>query len=465
MLWLCIHFPELPLAALHVPPASAVAVYIQSGQQRFVLSASETALAQGVRPGQKVTAASALCPALRLVERNPAAEKNLLEQLCALACELGSEISTDPERRRLWCEIGRSQKYFGGLAPLMQQARQLFFAHIEQADFGIAPTPEAAALACDLRLLPMLAPADIRDRLTAVPVTALALAEETRTGLRGAGIRRLDQLLALPRDGLRRRFGAGLLDYLDRLLGDAADVRKRYRPPAVYQRKLEFAGAVETQEGLLFALKRLLAEFAAYLRARDSAVQNFHLHCHHEDQELSHFTLGLSAPARTAEHLLTVVRERMTGWWLPAPVTALTLAAEQFCALQNIQADFFGAVQRDATWNAVLDRLRARLGAEAVRWLRIEDSHLPERVAASGPNSENIEAGSLPLRPIWLLREPRKLTELPQLLSPPERIETAWWDERDERRDYYLAELDAGSRLWIFRDAGSHEWWLHGLWA
>ncbi|MGH8530352.1 MAG: Y-family DNA polymerase [Nevskiales bacterium] len=464
MLWLCIHFPDLPLAALHVPPASAVAVYTQSGQQRFVLSASEAALAQAVRSGQKVTAASTLCPSLRLVERNPAAEKNLLEQLCALACELGSEVSADVERRRLWCEISRSQNYFGGLAPLMQRARQLFFAHISAADFGIAPTLEAAALACDLHLLPILAPADIRSRLAAVPMAALALTEEIRRGLRGAGIRRLDQLSALPRDGLRRRFGAGLLDYLDRLLGDAADVRRRYQPPAIYQRKLEFAGAVETQEGLLFALKRLLAEFAAYLRARDSAVQNFHLHCHHESQELSHFTLGLSAPARAAEHLLTVVRERMAGWQLPAPVTALTLAAEQFCALQNTQADFFGAVQRDAAWTAVLDRLRARLGADALRWLRIEDSHLPERVAASGGNSGSIEADSLPPRPIWLLREPRQLAELPQLLSPPERIETAWWDTSDVRRDYYLAELD-GSRLWIFREAASREWWLHGLWA
>ena len=70
MLWLCIHLPELPLAALHVPADSAVAIYTRSGQQRFVLSASGAARAQGVRVGQKVTAASSLCPALQLIEQN-----------------------------------------------------------------------------------------------------------------------------------------------------------------------------------------------------------------------------------------------------------------------------------------------------------------------------------------------------------------------------------------------------------
>ncbi len=487
MLWLCIYFPELPLAALHVPSDSAVAIYTRSGQQRFVLSASTAARAQGVRTGQKVTAASSLCPALQLIEQNPAAEKNLLEQFCALACELGSEVFTDPERRRLWCEIGASLRFFGGLAPLMQRARELFFAQVEQAAFGVAPTPEAAALVCDLDLLPILARSDIEPRLGEVAIARLPLDEAIRRGLQGAGIRRLDQLLALPRTSLRRRFGAGLLDYLDRLLGHAAEVRRRYRPPPIYLRKLEFAGAVETTEGLLFALKRLLGEFAAYLRARESAVQNFHLHCHHEDRELSRFTLSLAAPARSAEHLLGVLRERLETWRLPAPATALALRAEQFCALQNPQADLFGAVRRDTAWIAVLDRLRARLGAEALRFLRIEDSHLPERVVASGPppplapphKGEGNSFFPPPLwgrarvggedhnsaRPLWLLREPRKLPELPRLLSPPERIETAWWDRPDVRRDYYLAELDEGSRLWIFRDAVSREWWLHGVWA
>ena len=80
-------------------------------------------------------------------------------------------------------------------------------------------------------------------------------------------------------------------------------------------------------------------------------------------------------------------------------------------------------------------------------------------------------------RPAWLLPEPLPLAErgaLPllegrplQLVSGPERIEAGWWDGVPAVRDYFIAQAEDGSLVWLYRsrlpaavdDAG---WFLQG---
>jgi protein ImuB len=44
----------------------------------------------------------------------------------------------------------------------------------------------------------------------------------------------------------------------------------------------------------------------------------------------------------------------------------------------------------------------------------------------------------------------------------PERIETAWWRGPVLRRDYWRIEVSDGRWLWVFRDLGNRNWFLHG---
>src|SRR5262249_30191376 len=44
----------------------------------------------------------------------------------------------------------------------------------------------------------------------------------------------------------------------------------------------------------------------------------------------------------------------------------------------------------------------------------------------------------------------------------PERIETGWWRGPQVRRDYYRVETTSGRRFWLFREAESQRWFLHG---
>ena len=45
----------------------------------------------------------------------------------------------------------------------------------------------------------------------------------------------------------------------------------------------------------------------------------------------------------------------------------------------------------------------------------------------------------------------------------PERIATGWWRAQDVERDYYRAEWEDGTQVWVYRDQRNGRWFLHGF--
>jgi protein ImuB len=234
----------------------------------------------------------------------------------------------------------------------------------------------------------------------------------------------------------------------------------------VYRRRLNFLEPVDALQGLLFPLRRLLQEFEGYLRGRDSAIQRLEMVLRHRDGSGTTLQLVTSAPQREALRLFALLREKLERTDLLQPVTGLVLQAQEFVAPQITQGDFFDdAASRNDKGAALLDKLRSRLGADAVRHLGLRDDHRPENawcIASDGkapPVSESFAD-----RPLWLL-PPTPISGLPQLLGTPERIEAGWWAGEDSSRDYYLARSPEGARWWLFREAATNCWYLQGLWA
>ena len=120
-------------------------------------------------------------------------------------------------------------------------------------------------------------------------------------------------------------------------------------------------------------------------------------------------------------------------------------------------------------WPALRERLRARLGSDAVYGLAPVADHRPEHcfrrvqgVAEPAPPS-----GFDPPRPTWLLARPIPLRgPAPRIIAGPERIETGWWDGGDVQRDYYVLETAQGQRAWAFCAPGeTTPFMLHGWFA
>jgi len=171
-------------------------------------------------------------------------------------------------------------------------------------------------------------------------------------------------------------------------------------------------------------------------------------------------------PQRDAVRLLSLLRELMERTTLAAPVIEIVLSANRFVPLGDTQLDLFDdRKRRDLTWSNLLDKLRARLGEQAVRRLGLRDDHRPEQAwCVLNEELEQALPAHYPERPLWLI-DPKPITQLPTLLGKPERIEAGWWSGMDIRRDYFVAQTPEGSRWWVYRDATTAQWYLHGLWA
>src|SRR5690606_28593306 len=97
-LWACLHLRAPALAAgrrrLAEPPG-LLAICDGPQTRPFVLACSAAAAMAGVRPGQSLPAARALCPALRVLPRDPAAERELRELLGQWAYGYSDQVSPD----------------------------------------------------------------------------------------------------------------------------------------------------------------------------------------------------------------------------------------------------------------------------------------------------------------------------------------------------------------------------------
>ncbi len=314
-----------------------------------------------------------------------------------------------------------------------------------------------------------------RAALASVPLATLELASSLARRIEGFGLRRVGELLALPRASLGARLGKPFLVDLARAMGEVADPQVFFVFPEHFEQGLELPAPVEAAPVLLFAARRLIAALAGWLAARNAAVREIEWLIDHGHGAVTALPLAFSAPVHQALRIERVLKERLDALSLSAPALALHLSAREIAPRDaRSHVLFDGAGQRHEALADLTDRLVARLGPQAVQGLACHADHRPELASRSGPGKASA-APALPPRPLWLVDPPQVLREVhgrPQragalsLLAGPERIESGWWDGSDARRDYFVAQDDAGRRLWIFRDPRPPGgWFLHGWFA
>jgi protein ImuB len=308
--------------------------------------------------------------------------------------------------------------------------------------------------------------------LAEVPLARLTRDAPVRALIQEIGLHSIGDCLALPRAALLRRSGPELGLLLDRLFGVVADPRPPWQPPAVFEQNLELLTEIGQRSALVFPARRLIQSLCGFLRGRGGATQRLDWVLRHQDAEPTRFHQGLLSASRDADQLLNLFRERLERVELPAPVIAVQLRVADWQPFVERGAPLFDDGERPAD-HALLERLRSRLGAAAVRGLATAPDHRPERAwcyCAPGHHTR-VPAPAAP-RPLWLFDQPRPLTVrdgqpayggLLRLSRLPERIESGWWDGYDLSRDYYLAENPAGERLWVFRDRRGGGWFVQGL--
>ncbi|MCW2293674.1 protein ImuB [Pseudomonas sp. BIGb0408] len=470
MRWACILLPQLAMdGVLRGREDADTPLVLLSGtpQRRLLQAVTPSARALGLRPGQTLTAAQSLNCAFASAEYDPADIERWRTFLAAWAYGFSSQVSLHYPRCLL-LEVQSSLALFGPWprfeARLREELTALGFRH----RITLAHNPAAARMLANLH--DGLAVTDeqaLHQQLAAMPLDRIGLPVELVTALTRMGLRQVRQLQALPRDSLARRFPAELLSRLDTLLGLRPLALDYYRPPDVFDTRLELHFEAESTQALLFPLRRLTADLAAYLAGRDCGVQRFVVHLEHREGDASLLPVGLLSAEREAAMLLEFTRGRLEQLQLPSPVLAIRLVASDLPVfVPQHQALFDERPQQTLGWEQLRERLRARLGDDAVQGLSAHADHRPEKAWRTQTMSSAV-TGQCAARPSWLLPEPQALQGAGlRVLSGPERIESGWWDGEDVRRDYYLIETRSGQRGWAFRAVGEDgPLQLHGWFA
>ena len=293
---------------------------VATAGRALVASVDAVAAANGVAPGLSLADARAMVPALRVRPADPAGDAAALDRLAEWSTRYtpwtAVEASDDGNGAGLWLDVTGCAHLFGGEATLLGDllARLNRFGHAARA--AIADTPGAAWAAARFIDDPqgagiVLASKAARDHLIPLPVAALRLPAAMAAELQRLGLRRVGDLLPMPRTSLARRFGCLLADRLDQALGLLDEPLSPRRSVALHQARLAVAEPLLTAEGIAEALRRLLRRLCRQFDAEQVGARRLELALYRVDGTVQRTGIGTSRPNREPQALERLFAERI----------------------------------------------------------------------------------------------------------------------------------------------------------
>lgn len=479
--------------------ATGAFVLVEKIKNALRLSAVSPAAAQlGLTPGLTLADARARVPGLVTLTTEREADTLLLTRVVSDFGRFTPMAAADGSDG-LILDIAGCAHLFGGEDGLVTRALNRAEVMGLQARAAIAGTPQAA------RALVRFGPGGItpegedRTAVRRLPVEALELPEADIQALRRAGLKTVAAVDDRPRAALAARFGRASAWKVDRVLG-LEDIRiTPFRPPAPCVVDQVLMEPISTEQDIHRVLADLMTEASIRLEQDGQGGRVFQALFFRVDGRPRPISVRTGRATREAAVVLRLFRERIAA--MPVPLDPgfgfdqVRLSVVRSEPLAPAQADLDRRLDRSADFDGLIDRLRARLGPEAVLCFEPRDTHLPERAvrlrpagcpAHSWPMRDKDET---PLRPLHLFYPPQPVEALAGLpdsaprrfrwrrvhhdvvrAEGPERISEEWWRHSQPARDYYRIEDRQGRRFWLFRQGlygedAEPRWYIHGLFA
>jgi protein ImuB len=470
------------------------------------LTAVDAAAAElGLKPGLALAEARARYPDLAVVAEHSADDRRLLDDIADWCQRYTPLLAVDPPDGLLLDIAGCAHLYGGEdrlLGDLLARIAGFGFA----ARAAIASTIGTAFAAARFGAAGIVAPGGERAALGPLPLAALRLPDETVAALRRVGLKRVGDILDLPRAPLAARFGDDLLRQLARALGTEREPLTPLLPVAAYVAEQPFAEPIAGEDDVLRVIERLAARLKPMLERRGEGARLIELALFRTDGAVRRIVISTSRPVRDPPAVRALYVERLASLADALdPGFGFDLARLSVLVAEPCPPEQIGLGERvdDADLDRLIDRLSARFGSRRVMRLIANDSHIPELAATPLPAQAGtiLDAGwaafrrfrsgaELSPRPLRLLVKPEPIEAIAAIpdgppvrfrwrrafhevvaADGPERIEGAWWSEEGgPARDYFRVEDKAGHRFWLFR-AGLYrstvqpQWFLHGTFA
>ncbi|RAL23717.1 DNA repair nucleotidyltransferase [Lujinxingia litoralis] len=476
--WACVNAADFPLQVLlrsHPDWRQGPAALLDRDhpQGRLVglnASARQAGLSRGMHYGE----ALALIPALRAGTVDPDQVASLADTLAQALGEYSPQVERHQELPGLfWLNasgLGRLYPDWRQWAgPLRRRIFERFDIRVTLAvgfrralTYVIARTADTSG-AFDT-------PEAERRAAGQARLTALDLPRADRELLTHLGLHTLDDLLALPAQGLHRRLSPALVELYRQARGDRELPIEPFtlKAPAQVDHHLDYAE--RNTHRLLFLLKGHLHPLLRSLEETHDKLVALNLHFELDHHPALSERIEPAEPTLDALTISDLIWLRLESLELPAGVTHLTLVAhgERTCT-EQLRLDLGGAARstRDIeAANRALARLRAHFGTEVVQRVRLRQAHLPEgrfvleplpRIPLPSPPSAPHPQAVRRFYP-----SPQRLRSLPGVSTRqgPHTICGGWW-VREIHRDYHLMVTEDERLIWTFYDHRRHRWYVH----
>jgi protein ImuB len=283
----------------------------------------------------------------------------------------------------LLLEAGASERLFGGRRALL---RSLLKGQEELAYEAWASGPTSLVALSLLRLKRRgdERPQELPDGL---PLDSFTAALPHLHTLERIGCTTLGQLRRLPRAGLSRRFGAGLLQALDAACGQRPERYAWLTLPATFDQKLELQALATSAPDLLFTAQHLLTRLQAWLQGRNLGVLALELEWTLDLRKLDgkplprneRLELRTAQPTQDMKHLRRLASERLARSKLSAPANQLRLRTLQTVPWGGLTTSLLPEEHKPGErLHQLVERLSVRLGQQNVLVPQPVQDHRPE---------------------------------------------------------------------------------------
>lgn len=521
MLWLYLYFPSLQLDCLYQDSEAieekagtsksvlTTPLIIVDGKSNQVVQVNQAAVLAGIKVGMGIATSASLCHDLQVIPYQEDIESIQLKHIAQQLYGLTADISFDPPHG-LYIKVGNMLTLYQSFRQYWQVMEQ----HLTQENyhlyFASAYSPYAAKLIALAQINLITEDSEkIAKVLSGLPTSLLEVSDKNKQALQRLGIKQIGQLLALDRKALTKRFEQAFTLYLTKVKGELPCSLVVYQPDVVFSRYLELLYEVSNTKVLLHPLKKLYGELTRFMLLRGLASQQVKLTFFQRDRKTMEINIGSAQSCDCLEKWLSLTAIRFEKVQLSAPVIALQVDCHQLQNKHHQSGELFNHQKSTMTEAELISLLQAKVGEEKVCRIQVSDEHTPEKLTLKFPanhfsaiekssvvhpdsllsakayadrfvHCREYQADALSFkqakqakhtvqlrhanasmhRPSFLITPPQPLIEAVDIVSGPERIETAWWHTTIQR-DYYIARNQQGQWCWLFRQA-DQRWFLHG---
>jgi len=465
-LWLYLDFPQLQLETLY--HESTVPTVIVHGRKAQIIQANQLAQQEGIKPGMGLGAAAALCHQLQVKPYDEALEEAQLTSIAQWLYLVTADICLVKPHGVLLKVSDMLSLY-----PSLNAYWQTIVKHLANLSvnyrFASAYSPFAAKLLALNNYNKVVSePEKITQALSQKSLQQTELKAKTIHTLNRVGIQTIGDLTQLSLPDLAKRFDIELVTYIGRLTGQLKHPIDFYHPPEHFKHYLELHFDISDVAWLEKPLLKIYQRLELFLSLRNKCAHQLKVTLHLRDAEAQIIKIAAAQGEYRAHRWLELSQLTLSSLALTAPVTAITVVAEQLSTSYFNKQDLFDGKQGTLTSNELVSILQAKLGNDQVSGITYGEDHRPElsnqTTSALSVNATKAPLQLSALRPSFLLSHPQPLVEKVSIIHGPERIVSGWWDERHITRDYFIAHSESGRWLWVYRTP-TPQWFIHGLFS